>query len=197
MARVLRDARFDGTPIAVPVPGSWDPVAQAAYEQGRADGYAHGHTVGYDEGYATGRHDLAAVADRVVGAATRCFEELRVLHADLVTRVVELAELYVRAVVRHTPDAAAAGMLRRIEEALVALEPGRLELHVEAEVVEELARLFVGHDSGSVIDVVAGSGLAPGEYRVRSDWAEVEGTWDRYLEAAQEAVSLYVAERAQ
>lgn len=196
MARVLQNAQFHTAPIAVPMPGSWDPIAQAAYEQGRADGFAQGHAAGYDEGFAIGRHDLTAIAERVVHAAASCFEEVRVLHADLVERVIELAELYVRTVVRHVPDQSAQGVLRRIEEALAALEPGVLELQVEASLVAEMTTLFTAHESGSVVSVVAGAGLAPGEYRVRSEWAEVEGTWERYVDAAREAVGMFLAEQA-
>ncbi len=193
MARVLQNAQFHAAPIAVPMPGSWDAAAQAAYEQGLSEGFAKGHI----EGRVAGRSELTLVADRVVHAATACFDDIRVLHSDLVERVVELAELYVQTVVRHMPDDTVAGLLQRIEEALAAVEPGMLELQVEAEHVEAMAALFAVHESGSVITVVAGRNLAPGEYRVRSEWAEVDGTWDRYLEAAREAIGMHLAERAE
>jgi len=196
MSRVLRDPTLQTLAIEVPVPGSWDPIAQAAYEQGRADGYTHGHSIGYSEGFDTGRHDLSAVADRMVHAATRCFDEVRVLHADLVTRVIELADLYVRTVVRGVPDASASGMLARIEEALASLEPGALELTVRADVVAELTALFAEHERALQINVVAGE-LEMGEYRIRSEWAEVDGTWDRYVHAANEAMTMYLVEHEQ
>jgi flagellar biosynthesis/type III secretory pathway protein FliH len=194
MGRVLRDTRLDSAPIAVPAPGSWDPVAQAAYEQGRVDGYSHGLALGDREGYERGRRDLDAVADRTVQAAHRCFDEVRRLHTQLVARTIELADLYVRTVIRTAPDASAHGMLARIEEALTQLEPGELELAVEPSVLEELTALFAAADHAMPIRVTAGDGLTAGEYRIRTDWAEADGTWDRYIEAAREAMTMYVVE---
>lgn len=194
MARVLRDAQIETLPIAVPVPGSWDPVAQAAYEQGRADGYDHGVSVGDREGFTRGRSELDAVADRVVHAAARCHDEVRRLHTHLVERVIDLSDLYVRTVVRERPDASARGMLARIEEALGQLEPGQLELAVEPGVVDELSELFAKADHQMAVAVVPDEALAPGEYRLRTEWAEADGTWERYVEAAREAMTMYLVE---
>jgi flagellar biosynthesis/type III secretory pathway protein FliH len=194
MGRVLRDPQLELAPINVPAPGAWDPVAQAAYEQGRADGYTHGYEVGRRDGFDTGRHELDRVADQIMHAATRCFDEVRLLHAELVGRLIEFCDLYVRTVVRGAPDASAVGLLARVESAIEALEPGRLELSVEPDVVEELTAMFEAADHQMEIMVVASDSVGPGEYKLRTEWAEADGSWDRYIEAAREAMTMYLVE---
>jgi flagellar biosynthesis/type III secretory pathway protein FliH len=191
MARLLRDVVVHAAPVTVPLPGSWDAAAEQAFETGRLAGREEG----FAEGHATGRQELAAIADRVVEAVARCGEQVARAHADLVERVVEVAQLYVQAVVRHVPDASALGMLARIEEALVHLEPAPFELLVPADVVDDLSALFAARDDRAAVTVVAGTALAPGEFTVRSAWSQADGTWENYLEAARNAIETYLVER--
>ena len=201
MARLLRDTVLQSAPIAVPVPGSWDPIAQAAYEQGRADGLLAGHAAGYESGYETGyttaRVELETLRDELVSAAAVCHGEIVRAHRDLVTRVIELAELYVQTVVRHVPDASAQSLLARIDEALAALEPGQLEVSVPAAVLDEVRAIFAAREQMTYVTVIAGTGLAAGEYRIRGDWADADGAWHHYVAAATEAISAYLAEQAE
>ncbi|MEZ5218318.1 MAG: hypothetical protein R2705_12765 [Ilumatobacteraceae bacterium] len=196
MARLLHDTQLDRVATPVPMPGAWDAIAQAAYEQGRADGHANGRAVGDAEGYERGRTELLTIAEGISETARACHDEIRHAHLDLVARIRELAEIYVETVVRHVPDATAESLLCRIDEALAALEPGPLELRVPEANVVDLRSIFAARDDGKLVTVVADRTLGAGEFRLRGDWADADGTWDHYRRVAHETIDAFLAEQA-
>ncbi len=192
MSRVLREAAMAATPTALPAPGAWDPTTREVFDQGRREGYDEGFGAGKEEGYRLGRDELRAIESSLRTATLSCIEQVRAAHSSLIDRVVELSELYVMTVVRDLPDAAAAGLLARMSEAMRALEPAALELAVPAGDVDDVVRLLADHPDGELLTVVAAAGLRPGEFRLRGEYADVDGCWERYLDAAREAISLYL-----
>ena len=185
MNRILRLPDY-GAPVDVPAPSAWDPTAQAAYERGVADGRAEGHRLG--------RLDAEPVLVAIAQAVTTCAAEVASAKADLDRRILQVAEMYVSTVLRHVPDARTAGLLVRIAETIDALDAGAVVVCVCPDAVAR-TNDALGRLSGQPhIQVVSDAGLALGEFRIRTEWAEAEGTWDRYLAAAQAAMELYVAE---
>lgn len=195
MTRVLRSIALAEDPVALPGPGSWDTSTQAIHDQGREEGYAEGYAAGRAAGFTAGRDELTAIAASLREATATCIGEVRAAHRELVERIVELAELYAVTVARRLPDPSARGLLDRVAEALGVVEPAALELAVPPTDVDEVSRLLATGEDGPAIRVVGGHHLRPGEYRLRGEYAEVDGTWERYLDAAQEAISSYLADR--
>jgi flagellar biosynthesis/type III secretory pathway protein FliH len=109
----------------------------------------------------------------------------------LLTRVMDVAELMVTTVLRHQPDTATAGLLVRVREALDGLDPGPVELAVHPDLEASVLELL--HREPLPATVTADAGLALGEFRIATEWASADATWQHYLDAAREAVTMHVA----
>jgi flagellar biosynthesis/type III secretory pathway protein FliH len=182
MTRVLR-APGMAAPISVPGPGAWGPVAVAAHDQGYARGLV--------EGRAHGRHDLAHLHDELRQAVTSCLAAVEDARLALLGRVMDVAELMVVTVLRHQPDTTTAGLLVRVREALDGLDPGQVELTVHPDLVASVRELLA--DQTVALDVGADASLARGEFRIATEWASADATWQHYIDAAREAVAMHVA----
>lgn len=182
MTRVLQRPSFDAAPIDVPAPPSWDSVALLAFEQG----YARGE----QDGRATGRRELLVVD----GQIDRCIAAIDAASTDLTRRVLQVAELFVTTVLRHLPEARTAGLLIRLGEVLATFDPGRIVLAVHPDDVAAAADALAARPAtGQDVTVSGDPSLARGEFRLDSDWAQADGTFDRYLAAAREALELHLS----
>ena len=182
MTRVLQRPSFNEAPIDVPAPPSWDSVALAAYELG----FVRGEQSGRD----SGRLDLLFVDDHV----DRCLAAIDEASDALNRSALQVAELFVTTVLRHLPEARTAGLLVRLGEVLSAFDPGSILLSVHPDDVEAATDAVAGRpQNGQNITVTADRSLASGEFRLSSDWAQAEGTFDRYLAAAREALELHLS----
>ena len=182
MTRVLQRPAFETAPIDVPAPPSWDSVALAAFEQG----FARGECSGRD----AGRRDLLFVD----GHVDRCVAAVDDASDALTRRVLEVAELFVTTALRHFPEARTAGLLIRLGEVLAAFDPGAIVVSVHPDDAAAAIDAVAGRTpNGQVITVISDSGLASGEFRLHSEWAQAEGTFDRYLAAAREALELHLS----
>jgi flagellar biosynthesis/type III secretory pathway protein FliH len=182
MTRVLRRPSLDRPPIDVPAPPAWDSVALAAYEQG------------YEEGARHGRRDQSVMRAELDAAVVRCLASVEAASKVLTARVLDVSELYVTTALRHVPDSRTAGMLVRLGEVLQVFEPGPLEISVATDLVTELAEILATRNvHGARVKVVADSTLLPGEFRVHSEWADADGTFERYLAAARDALELHLS----
>lgn len=182
MTRVLRAAGL-AAPISVPGPGAWGPVAVAAHDQGYAQGLI--------DGRAQGRHDMAHLGDELRLAVTTCLAAVEEARRALLTRVMDVAELMITTVLRHQPDTTTAGLVVRIREVLDGLDPGRVELTVHPALSSSVEDLLSG--DALAVDVTSDAALALGEFRVATEWASADATWQHYLDAAREAVTMHVA----
>lgn len=182
MTRVLQRPSFDDAPIDVPAPPSWDSSALAAYELG----FARGSETGRD----SGRLDLLIVG----GHIDRCIDAVDEASEALSRRVLEVAELFVTTVLRHIPEARTAGLLIRLAEVLTTFDPGNICLSVHPDDAETAAECLLRRPpNGQHVSVLTDRNLAPGEFRLNSDWAQAEGTFDRYMAAAREALELHLS----
>lgn len=182
MTRVLRAAGM-AAPISVPGPGAWGPVAVAAHDQGYAQGLIDGRV--------QGRHDLAHLGDELRLAVTACLAAVDDARRVLLARVMDVAELMITTVLRHQPDTATLGLLVRVREALDGLDPGRIELTVHPDLVSSVEALLTA--DAMAVDVGADASLALGEFRIATEWASADATWQHYLDAAHEALAMHVA----
>ena len=182
MTRVLRAAGM-AAPISVPGPGAWGPVAVAAHDQGYAQGLI--------DGRAQGRHDMAHLGDELRLAVTTCLATVDDARRMLLTRVMDIAELMITTVLRHQPDTTTAGLLVRVREALDGLDPGRVELTVHPDLAPAVERLLAAE--AIAVEVGTDPSLALGEFRIATEWASADATWQHYLHAAREAVAMHVA----
>jgi len=182
MTRVLQRPSFDEAPIDVPAPPSWDSVALAAYELG----FARGEEAGRD----SGRLDLLFVDDRI----ENCLTAIETASDALNRRVLEIAELFVTTTLRHLPEARTAGLLVRLGEVLNSFDPGPIQLTVHPEDIGAATDAVARRQpNGQNITVSGDRTLARGEFRLTSDWAQADGTFDRYFAAAREALELHVS----
>ncbi|MCU1365068.1 MAG: hypothetical protein JWL72_1221 [Ilumatobacteraceae bacterium] len=182
MTRVLQRPSFDDAPIDVPAPPSWDSSALAAYELG----YARGSTAGRD----SGRLDLLIIE----GHVDRCMAAVAEAADAMSRRVLEVAELFVTTTLRHVPEARTAGLLVRLGEVLASFDPGTITLTVHPDDAEIAADCIARRPpNGQNITVLSDRRLSPGEFRLNSDWAQAEGTFDRYIAAAREALELHLS----
>jgi flagellar assembly protein FliH len=186
MTRILRRPSFDNVPIDVPAPPSWDAVAVAAYEQGFEEGGVNGRE--------QGRRELRELDAQLLDAVDRCIASVDAATEAMAGRVLDVSELFVTTALRHTPEAGTYGLLVRLGEVLRTFEPGPVELSVANDLVDDLQQIIAAR-SGHVdrVTVVGDHSLAPGEFRLHSEWADADGTFDRYLEAARDALELNVA----
>ena len=182
MTRVLRAAGL-AAPIAVPGPGAWGPVALAAHDQGYAQGLIDGRV--------QGRHDLAHLGDEIRLAITTCLAAVEDARRTLLGRVMDIAELMVVTVLRHQPDTTTAGLLVLVREAMDGLDPGRVALTVHPDLVTSVRELLAGEPLA--VEVGADQSLARGEFRIATEWAAADATWQHYVDAAREAVAMHVA----
>ncbi len=186
MTRILRRPSFDGAPIDVPAPPAWDSVALAAYEQGYDEGGQRGRELG--------RRDLREMQTQLDTAVDRCLASIDSASHALAARVVDVSELYVTTALRHVPEARTAGMLVRLGEVLQAFEPGALEVSVAPDLVAELSDILAPRNvHGERVTVVGDASLLPGEFRMHSEWADADGTFERYLAAARDALELHLS----
>lgn len=182
MTRVLQRPSFETAPIDVPAPPSWDSVALAAFEQG----FARGERSGRD----SGRQDLLFVD----GHIDRCLAAVDEASDALSRRVLQVAELFVTTALRHLPEARTAGLLIRLGEVLSAFDPGAIVVAVHPEDAAAAADAIANRPpSGQTITVVSDHTLSSGEFRLGSEWAQADGTFDRYIAAAREALELHLA----
>jgi flagellar biosynthesis/type III secretory pathway protein FliH len=188
MSRLISLPSVGAAPVAVPVPGTWDAVATAAYEQGRREGF--------DEGRALGRQELALLAEPLSTAIDLCCERIVAAHRDLARRTAELADLYATTVLRHATGEFVRGHLLRLEETLAALDEGSVEVRVPPALVDQTEQAMAHRSSKMAVLVVGDPALGDGEFRVRAEWADAEGTFERFVEAAREALALYMADEA-
>ncbi|MEY2552469.1 MAG: hypothetical protein QOC57_329 [Ilumatobacteraceae bacterium] len=182
MTRVLHRPSLDRPPIDVPAPPAWDSVALAAYEHG------------YEEGARHGRRDQSVMQAELEAAVDRCLASVAAASKAMTARVLEVSELYVTTALRHLPESRTAGMLVRLGEVLQVFEPGALEVSVASDLVSELAGIMANRNAhGARVKVVGDATLLPGEFRVHSEWADADGTFERYLAAAREALELHLS----
>jgi flagellar biosynthesis/type III secretory pathway protein FliH len=172
-------------PISVPGPLAWGPVAVAAHDQGYAQGLI--------EGRQQGRRDLAHLVGELREAVDTCAADIHRARLALLGRVMDVAELLVTTVLRHQPDTATAGLLVRVREALDSVDPGAVQLAVHPELVASVVEVV---QTGALPVAVVVSGdmsLEHGEFRLRTEWASADATWEHYLDAAREAVAMHIA----
>ena len=182
MTRVLRAAGL-AAPISVPGPGAWGPVAVAAHDQGYAQGLI--------DGRAKGRHDLDHLHDELRDAVRACLAAVDDARRALLGRVMDIAELMVVTVLRHQPDTTTAGLLGRVREALDGLDPGKATLIVHPDLAPSVRKLLSG--DADALEVAADAALERGEFRITTEWASADATWQHYVEAAREAIAMHVA----
>lgn len=177
MSRVIRSAELHEAPIDIPAPPAWDSVALAAFE------------MGYQQGVTAGRLDVGAVESTLADACQCCVDAVDRATATMVARTLEVAELFVTTVLRHVPEARTAGMLVRLGEVLAAFETDPLEVSVAPSDVTEVAAVMAARPQlAARVNVVGDPQLAEGEFRIHSEWADADGTFDRYLAAARDAL---------
>lgn len=186
MTRILRLPDY-GAPVGIPAPASWDPASQAAYDRGFADGRASGHE--------SGRLDAEPVTRAITHAITTCAAEVTRAKNEIDTHILQIAEMYVTTVLRHVPDARTNGLLIRIAEAIDAVDTGPIVVSVRSDMVERISAMIGSATGQTNVVVAADDSLSFGEFRLRTEWAEAEGTWDRYLDAARTAIEMYIAEQ--
>ena len=185
MTRVLQSPAFDDTAIGVPAPPAWDSVAVAAFEQGFAQGAEAGRSAGRRD-LMLGESNLRSALDECMGAIESSLHQFN-------QRVIEVAELFVTTALRHIPEARTTGLLVRMGEVLATFDPGTVVVSVEPDAVTEVSEAFARRPPRShSITVTADRTLATGEFRLQSEWADAEGTFQRYIEAAREAVELHL-----
>lgn len=186
MTRVIRRPHLDPAPIDVPAPPAWDSVALAAYEHG------------YQRGAADGRLDVSALEAQLMHATERCLHAIDEATRQMAARVLEVAELFVTTTLRHLPEARTAGLMVRLGEALRQFESDPLEVAVSPGDVADVVDAVSSRGSFATrVNVVGDPGLQPGEFHIHSEWADAEGTFDRYVAAARDALERAVAgERA-
>ncbi|MCU1393262.1 MAG: hypothetical protein JWM34_1690 [Ilumatobacteraceae bacterium] len=182
MTRLLQRPSFEESPVDVPAPPSWDSVALAAYELG----FAKGESTGRDGG----RLDQLFVDGRV----DQCLAAIDAAADEMTRRVLEVSELFVATVLRHLPEARTAGLLLRLGEVLTAFDPGSLVLSVNPDDLDAASESMARRPpNGHTVSIVGDRHLATGEFRLTSDWASADGTFDRYLDAAREALELHLS----
>ncbi|MGZ4804934.1 MAG: FliH/SctL family protein, partial [Ilumatobacteraceae bacterium] len=185
MTRVLHSPSIDQAPVDVPAPPAWDSVALSAYEQGFDEGGQHGRELG--------RRDLREMQSQLDAAVDRCLASMEAASKAMAARVIDVSELYVTTALRHIPDARTAGMLVRLGEVLQVFEPGSLEVSVAPDLVAELTEILAPRNvHGTRVKVAADANLLPGEFRLHSEWADADGTFERYLAAARNALELHL-----
>lgn len=135
-------------------------AASAAYERGLADGAAAAAAAG------------ERVAAAVAAAAERVVAELRAGRAAQAAADVDLAAALAEALLGREPDDGGKALLRRVREALAAVDDAPLRVWVHPS-DEPFVAATVG---GAEVSVHADPGLAPGEARVSGPWAEVDLT---------------------
>ncbi len=186
MTRVLRSPSIDQAPVDVPAPPAWDSVALSAYEQGFDEGGHHGRELG--------RRDLREMQSQLDAAVDRCLACMDAASKAMAARVLDVSELYVTTALRHIPETRTAGMLVRLGEVLQVFEPGSLEVSVAPDLVAELTEILAPRNvHGTRVRVVPDANLLPGEFRMHSEWADADGTFERYLAAAREALELHLS----
>lgn len=181
MTQILRGITLDRTPVDVPAPPAWDSVALAAYEQG------------YMEGIEAGRRDLGTLERQLQEAVTRCIADQHASRDQITKRVTEVAELLLTTALRHRPDARMCGLLTRVGEVLRSFEAGPLELTVAPDAVGVVARAVESRNGGPEVTVTGDRTLGAGDFRLHSAWADADGTFQRYLAAARDAVEVELA----
>lgn len=186
MSRVIHRAELRHAPVDVPAPPAWDAIALSAYEAG----YARGST--------EGRTDVSAMEAQLLGAIERCVDEVHHASAQMTARVLEIAELFVTTVLRHVPEARTQGLLVRLGEVLRTFELEPLEVSVVPDSVADVVDVLNQQPRlAGGVTVVGDPTLHPGEFRIHSEWADADGTFDRYLVLAREAMErLVMAEMA-
>jgi flagellar biosynthesis/type III secretory pathway protein FliH len=186
MTRILSRPLFGHAPVDIPAPPAWDSVALAAYEQGFDEGGQHGRQLG--------RRDLREMQAQLDHAVDRCLDGIDAASKAMAARVVDVSELYVTTALRHVPEARTAGMLVRLGEVLQVFDPGSIEVSVAADLVAELSEILAPRNvHGTRVKVVADPTLLPGEFRLHSEWADADGTFERYLAAARDALELHLS----
>ncbi|MBI4885057.1 MAG: hypothetical protein HY826_13485 [Actinobacteria bacterium] len=186
MTRILHRPSFGQRAVDVPTPPSWEPAALAAYEQGYHEG-THSRLE-------NSRRELGNMETKLIDAVDRCLAAVNAATETMCGRLLDVAELFVTTALRHAPEAGTAGMLVRVGEVLRAFEPGAMELSVAFDLVDDVAAIMASRgDCGGRVVVSGASDLVPGEFRLHSEWADADGTFDRYLEAARTAFELATA----
>jgi flagellar biosynthesis/type III secretory pathway protein FliH len=134
---------------------------------------------------------MAHLGDELRLAVTTCLAAIDDARRALLTRVMDVAELMITTVLRHQPDTTTAGLLVRIREALDGLDPGRIELTVHPAVSSSVEGLLAA--DALAVDIATDAALELGEFRIATEWAAADATWQHYVEAAREAVAMHVA----
>lgn len=185
--RILQRPSFGPVAVEVPAPPAWDRAALAAYEQSfRDDGGSK---------LDRGRRDLHHIEGQLVAATGSCLAAIDAARTSMVRRSLEIAEEFVTTTLRHKPEVGVAGMLVRLGEVLNALEPDPLELAVTPGLVDDVEGIIATRsDHAGRITVIGDPSMAPGEFRLRSEWADAEGTFQKYMSCARAALETMVAE---
>jgi flagellar biosynthesis/type III secretory pathway protein FliH len=148
--------------------------------------------LGRDEG----RKDLGLLAAPLSQAIDAACEQINMCHAHLSKRVAELAELFTETVLRHRPSEFTRGYLARLEETLSRIDAGSVVVYVAPSLLAQASDALTARSSTMVVQVEADDRLSEGEFRVQADWADAEGTFVRFFDAARDALALYMAEEA-
>jgi hypothetical protein len=222
MTRLLQRPAIHAAPVEVPAPPAWDSVALAAYEQGHAEGSAAGREQGRRDHLIVGgeidrciaavqaslaatNERLAQIAELFVTTTLRHCPDIRT--AGLLVRLREVLDALDPGVITiHVhPDAVEATLATCDRRADHGGPAGSLGGSLGGEHAGGPGGSLGGGPAGSLgggpggslggghrIVVTSDRRLATGEFRVTSEWADAEGTFERYIAAARAAIDLHL-----
>jgi len=196
VAEVLRGPAFASTPVRLPGPGERDPELTNSLETS----WREGHDSGWREGFAAGRADLNGVAANLANTVEAMADAYRrtcaQAKAALAASLIEIAEDLVIGVLGHRPDAATAGLVERLGNALALIDDGPLTIVVHPSTLEVITPVLDSSVSTMPIEARADERLRPGEARIEGPWASAELTWPKLVEAARQALAELAIDRA-
>ena len=196
MARVMRDANVRRPPISVPPRVHGIRLAQAAYRTRHATkGSWPAPTTATAGRPAKARDDRPTADPR---SATRRASPRSVRrHAELVDHARRTGRS-----LRHGPSSAIcptprhAGLLARVERGLAAARTGGDRARRPSNRGRRRAHAAVRRSDEAAVDHRrrARRTRRPASSGCATEWAEADGTWDRYVDAAHEAMPMYLVE---
>jgi flagellar biosynthesis/type III secretory pathway protein FliH len=196
VAEVLRAPSFAPTPVRLPGPGERDPDLSHAFESS----WREGHDAGWRDGFAAGRAELSGVAANLAATVESMADAYRrtcaQAKAALAGSLVDLAEELVTGVLGHRPDAATAGLVERLGNALALIDDGPLTIVVHPSTLEVIVPVLDASVATMPIEARADARLRPGEARIEGPWASAELTWPKLVAAAREALAELAVDQA-
>jgi flagellar assembly protein FliH len=180
---VLGAVSVSRTPVPVGAPAARLPddvlriveaEAAAAFERGRHEGVAQGR--------AQAHADAASLAAGIQAAAGRLRHDIDARRDADAQRLMAMAVEIARVVTGRDPDGLAAAMVRRITEALQAIDDASVQVFVHP---DDCALV-----RAAGIDAVADPSLRRGDAVLRGRWAEADATSTAIWDAVREAVAV-------